>query len=126
MRRGCSCNSIWRGSRKGLRAPEHRARRRPSGARSGVLPGAGAGRAEFVDEPSSRVVVAAVGAEEAFVRAGELLVAVRVQRLDLFVAFPPSALLLQPLLQVGVSREALSQDTGLRVEAGQGGAEDAV
>ena len=83
-------------------------------------------RAELVHEAVARLVVAAVLAEEAAVRAGELLVAVGAQRLDLLVARAPAALVLEPAVEARVAREALGQAADLGAEALGGGAEGGV
>jgi hypothetical protein len=79
-----------------------------------------------VDEAGSGVVVAGVGAEEAFVAAGELLIAVGAQRLDVFLARAAGAFVLEPSRQAAVAGEALRQHAGPDLEAGQGGAERVV
>ena len=84
------------------------------------------GGAELEGEPSPRLVVAGVGAEEAFVRAGQLLATVCLQRLDLLVVCVLAVLLLEPVFQVAVVCEALAQLACASVEAVQGGAEDCV
>ena len=84
------------------------------------------GRAEFVDEPTPRFVVAGVAAEEAFVRAGQLLPAVGLEWFDALVVFAPAAFVFEPLLQIRLAGEPFGQRPGLVVEGGEGGAEHGV
>ena len=86
-----------------------RDRRRPDGARC----------AELVDEAPARLVVAAVLAEEAAVGAGQLLLAIGVQRLDLLVARAAMPLARQPEIDVGGARQALGQRAHAGVEGVQ-------
>ena len=96
-----------------------------------VLRGADAVRSRsrwraFVDEPAPRLVIAGVGAEEAFVRAGQFLPAVGVKWLDALVVFAPAAFVFEPLLQIRVAGKSFGQRPGLIVEGGERGAEHGV
>src|SRR5919108_6344004 len=86
-----------------------------------VVPGGGdrhgARRAELVDEPPARLVVGAVGPEEALVRARELLGPVGAQRLDLLVARAVAALALEPVRQVGMPGQPGGEAAQLGLEA---------
>ena len=77
----------------------------------------GARRAGLVDEAAARLVVAAVGPEEALVRARELLGAVDAERLDLLVGGAAAALLLQPVRVVVVRARAARRARDLGEEA---------
>ena len=90
------------------------------------LPGSSNGTrcAELVDEAVAGLVVAAVGAEEALVRAHELLGAVGGERPALLVARARAALLGEP--GCGVAREPLGVAAHADVELLSGGAERGV
>ena len=68
-------------------------------------------------EQRARLVVAAVLTEEALVRAGHLLCAVGLERLDLLVARAALALALEPVSDVGMACEALGETLHLGAEA---------
>ena len=79
-----------------------------------------------MDEPVPRLVVAAVGPEEAFVRARELLRAVGGERLALLVARAGAPLGREQLRPLGIVREPLGEVAHAGAEARRGVAEGVV
>ena len=72
------------------------------------------GCAELVDEPPPRIVVPAVGTEEALVAAGEFLLAICPERLRPLVERAPAAFVLQAGVMQPVIRDEFGEPNGAR------------
>jgi hypothetical protein len=69
----------------------------------------GAGRAELVDEPAARLVVAGVGPEKALVTACKLLGAIRIQWLEALVMVAAASLGVEVTVEPGVAGKSRSE-----------------